>query len=73
MSELRGEPGVKMLALASTAGFASEYLAARWPHEREPLEAGALEAEKLRADERQDQAVRIRNEIGDLLDKSMPS
>lgn len=61
-----------MAALASAAGVASEYLASRWPHEREPLEALALEAEKMRADDRQDQAVRIRNEVRDLLDKSLP-
>jgi hypothetical protein len=61
-----------MAALASAAGIASEFLAARWPHEQEPLEAVALEAEKLRGDERQDLAVRIRNEVRDLLDKSMP-
>jgi len=62
-----------MAALASAAGIASEFLAARWPHEIEPLEAIALEAEKLRADERQDQAVRIRNEVNDLLNKSAPA
>lgn len=61
-----------MAALASAAGIGSEYLAARWPHEQEPLEAVALEAEKVRADERQDQAVRIRNEVRDLLDRSLP-
>lgn len=61
-----------MAALASAAGIASEFLAARWPHEIEPLEAIALEAEKLRADERKDQAIAIRNEVSDLLDRSMP-
>jgi hypothetical protein len=63
---------VQAAALASMAGIAPEFLASRWPHEREPLEAIALEAEKMRADERQDQAVRIRNEVRDLLDRSLP-
>ena len=61
-----------MVALASAAGFASEYLAARWPHEREPLEAAALEAQQLRSDERKDLAILTRNEVRDLLDKSLP-
>lgn len=63
---------MQAVALASSAGIASELLAARWPHEREILEAIALEADKLRSEERQDLAVRIRNEVRDLLDKSMP-
>jgi hypothetical protein len=62
-----------MVALAAAAGLAREYLAARWPHEIEPLEAIILEAEKVRQTERQDQAVRIRNEVGDLLDKTFTS
>lgn len=61
-----------MVALASAAGLASELLAARWPHEREPLEAAALEAEKVRTEDRQDQAIKIRNQVRDLLDKSLP-
>ena len=56
-----------MAALASAAGVLSEYLAARWPHEVVPLEAVALEAEKARAEERQDLARKIRNEIDELL------
>jgi hypothetical protein len=62
-----------MAALAAAAGIASEYLAARWPHEIEPLEAVALEYEQKMADDRQDQAVRISNEVGTLLNKSLPS
>jgi len=61
-----------MAALASAAGIAERYLDARWLDDREILEAIALEAEKVRADERQDAAVRIRNQVSDLLDKSMP-
>jgi hypothetical protein len=60
-----------MLALASAAGFASEYLSARWPHEQTPLEAGALEAERVRREDREDLARRIRSEIADMLDKSL--
>lgn len=59
-----------MAVLASQAGIASEYLAAQWPHEREPLEAIALEAEKAREIERRDLAIRIRNEINELLSKT---
>jgi hypothetical protein len=62
-----------MTALASLAGLASEFLASRWPHEREPIEAAVLEAEKLRADERQDLAIKVRNQVKDLLDASRPS
>lgn len=61
-----------MVALASAAGLASELLAARWPHEREPLEAAAMEAAEQRSDERHDLAIKIRNEVRDLLDKSLP-
>lgn len=61
-----------MVALCSAAGFASEYLAARWPHERKSLEAAALEARELRETERKELARLIRKEMTDLLDRSMP-
>jgi hypothetical protein len=62
-----------MGALASAAGVLPEFLAARWPKERRPLEALALEAEEVREREREDLANKIRTEMADLLDKSMPS
>lgn len=60
-----------MAALASEAGVLDRLLDARWPHEQAPLEAIALEAQELREAERADLARLIRNQIADLLDKSM--
>lgn len=62
-----------MVALASAAGIAERFLDAREPHERVPLEAVALEAEKHREEEAEMLARLIRREIGRLIDGSAAS
>lgn len=59
-----------MAALATLAGLAPAYLEARWPHEREALEAIILEAREARHAEFDQLATKISNKVGEMLDKS---
>lgn len=59
-----------MAALATLAGVVPQFLAARWPDERERWEAIILEAREERRKEMDAQAIKIANRVGEMLDKS---
>jgi hypothetical protein len=59
-----------MAALATLAGVAPQFLAARWPDERERWEAIILEAREERHKEFDALAVKTANKVMEGLDKS---